>query len=146
MSGRRHVALGAEPIGEFAGVAAGDALEFGLRKFGGIADHAALGAAEGNVHHGALPGHPGGESAHFVERDIGRETDAAFARAADRGVQHAVTDEDFEAAVVHRHRQIHGDFLAGILQVAIDAIFETHALSGEFETRLSGFINVQLIL
>ena len=56
-----------------AGIAARHALEFALGHALGIANHAALGAAEGNIHGRRLPGHPGGERFHFVERDVGMD-------------------------------------------------------------------------
>ena len=71
----------------------------------GIADDAALGAAEGDVDDRALPGHPGGQRAHFVERDVGRVADAALGRAARDGVLHAIAGEDFQAAVVELNRE-----------------------------------------
>src|SRR5580704_16821990 len=143
---RGNVALGTKPFTEFASVAAGDALEFGLRKLGGIADHAALRATEGNVDDGALPRHPRSEGADFVDRDVWRETDAAFAGAAYGGMKDAVADENFEAAVIHRNRQVDGYLLAGVLEVAVDAVLKAHLLSCKFEARFGGLIDVQLFL
>ena len=85
------------------GVAARDALQFALRQQRGVADDAALGAAERNVDDRAFPGHPGGQRAHFVERHVGREADAALGRAAGDGVLHAIAGEHFDAAVIELH-------------------------------------------
>ena len=72
----------------------------------GIADDAAFAAAEGDVDHGAFPGHPGGQRADFVEGDVGREADAAFGGAARNGVLHAIAGEDLQAPVVELHRNV----------------------------------------
>ena len=53
-----------------------------FESFWGVAHHAALGPSEGKVHDGALPGHLGGERAHFVECKVGHKADAAFGRPA----------------------------------------------------------------
>ena len=76
--GRGNVFFRPDELDQLRGVAAGHALQFALRHLVRIADDAALGAAEGNVDHGALPGHPAGQGAHFVEGDVGRVADAAF--------------------------------------------------------------------
>ena len=89
-----------------------------------IADHAALGAAERNVDHRALPGHPGGQRAHFVQRHVGRVADAALGRAARDGMLHAIAGEDFEPAVVELHRDVNGDFLGGRAQHLAHAVVQ----------------------
>ena len=84
-------------------------LQFAIGNQRGIADHAALRAAERNVDHRALPGHPGRQRAHFVERHVGRVADAAFARAARDRMLHAIAREYFEPPVVQLHGNVHGD-------------------------------------
>ncbi len=69
-----------------------------------IADHAALAAAERDVHHGALPGHPGGQRAHRVDGLLGVEADAALGRAAGVVVLDSEAAEDLDPAVVHSDR------------------------------------------
>ena len=86
------------------GVAAGDALELAGGHLQRIADDAALGAAEREVDHRALPGHPRRERLHFVERDVQVEPDAALGRPARRVVEHAVAGEHLDLAVVHHDR------------------------------------------
>src|SRR5271167_2286390 len=142
----RNVALGTKPFAEFGGVAASNAFEFVFGKLGRIADDAALGAAEGNVDHGAFPGHPGGEGADFVDGDVGIEADTALAWATNGGVQDTVTSENLDLATVHADGDVNRDFLAGILQVAVDTVFEAEFLRGGFEARLSRLVNVQFIL
>ena len=94
--GRGNVFFRADEFDQFGGVAAGHALEFALGHLVGVADDAALGAAEGDVDDGALPGHPAGQGADFVEGDVGGVADAALGGAAGDGVLHAVAGEDFE--------------------------------------------------
>ncbi len=81
-SGAGDVFFGPEEFDELGGVAAGHAFEFALRHLLGVADDAALGSSEGDVDDGALPGHPGGEGADFIEGDVGRVADAALCGAA----------------------------------------------------------------
>ena len=76
--GRGHVAFRSDEVDDLGGVAAGELFELGVGEHVGIADDAALAAAERDVDHGAFPGHPGGERAHFVEGDVGGEANAAF--------------------------------------------------------------------
>src|SRR5208337_1848979 len=99
--GSGNVALRAKPVGKFGGVTAGKALGFAAGQFAGIADDAALGATKGDVDHGALPGHPGSKGTDFIEADVGSKTDAALAGDAHLGMKDAITDEDFELAIVH---------------------------------------------
>ena len=133
--GRGNVALGPKPLAQFGGVAARDAFEFASGELRGIADDAALGAAEGNVHHRAFPGHLAGQRAHFVQRHIGRETDAALARPAHQRMMHAITDEDFQPPVIERHGNVDGDLLVGIAHEAVNAVFETQLFGGDFKAR-----------
>ena len=76
-----------------------------------IADHAALGAAERNVHHRAFPGHPRCQRAHFVQRHVGREADAALGRPARQRMLHPVAGEHLDASIVQLHRNVYGDLL-----------------------------------
>ena len=94
--GSGNVFLGADELDQLGGVAAGHALQLAARHVLGIANDAALGAAEGDVDDRALPGHPARQGANFVERHIGRIAHAAFGRAAGDGVLHAVAGEDFD--------------------------------------------------
>jgi hypothetical protein len=73
---RGDVVVGADVVTQRVGEAAGDALELGLAVLAGVELDAALGAAEGDLHHGALPGHPGGERLDLVEVHLGVVADA----------------------------------------------------------------------
>ena len=88
--GRGNVLLRADERKDRAGVAARHPLKFALRHVFRIAGDAALAAAERDVHDRALPGHPGGQRLHFVERDLRMEANAALCRAARRAVLHAI--------------------------------------------------------
>src|SRR5206468_4100780 len=76
--GGRHVALGAEQVGEIGRVAAGQALQLAARHLRGVADDAALAAAEGDVDDLALPGHPGRQRLDLLERHVRVVADAAL--------------------------------------------------------------------
>ena len=132
--GSGHVFLRADELDELGGVAAGHALQFAARHVLGIADDAALGAAEGNVHHRALPGHPAGQRAHFVERDVGRIANAALGRAARDGVLHAISGEDLDAARVQRDGDVNDDFAIRLLQHAPQAFVELQLFGSLIES------------
>ena len=117
------------------GVAPGHALDFAHGHFVGIADHAALGAAERNVDHGALPGHPAGESADFIEGDVGRVADAAFGRAARNRVLHAKSGEDLEVPVIHVDGDVDREFAVGIAQNPPQAVVEIELLGSQVKAR-----------
>ncbi len=128
---RGNVFFGADELNQFGGVAARHALQFAHRHFVRIADHSALRAAEGNVDYGALPRHPAGQGADFIQRDIGRVTNAALRRTASDGVLHAESGEDFEMTVVHGNRDVHDDFAVGILQDLPESFVEVQLLGGQ---------------
>ena len=100
-----------------------------------ITDDAALGSAEGDVDDGALPGHPGGEGADFVERDVGAVADAALAGAAGDGVLDAVAGEDFDVAVVHGDGDVDDDFAGGVAEDFPDSGFEVESFGGLIKAR-----------
>src|SRR5205807_5204317 len=65
--GRGNVFFRSDEFDQLGGVAPRHALDFAHRHFVRIADHATLGAAEGNIDYRALPGHPTGQRANFIE-------------------------------------------------------------------------------
>ena len=133
--GRRDVAVGAEGVDDRRGVAAGDPLELPVGHRRRIADHAALGAAEGHVHHRALPRHPGGEGLHFVEGDLHVEPDAALGRAARRVVEHPVAGVDLHLTVVPADGHRDDDLFFGVREHLVEARIEVELLRGDVETR-----------
>ena len=104
--GRGDVALRADDDADLAGVAARHALELLHRQLLRIAADAALGAAVGQVHRGALDRHPGRQRHHLLERHVGVVAHAALARAARQVVLDPVALEVGDAAVVHLDRHV----------------------------------------
>ncbi len=121
---------GPDYVDDLCGVAARDALQFAIRQHRRIADHAAFGAAEGNVDDGAFPRHPRGERAHFIQRYVGRKADAALAGAAHHGMLHAIAGEDFEAAVIKLHGNVDGDFAGWAFEDFANAIVQPEPRGG----------------
>ncbi len=144
--GGGNVFFGADEFDELGGVAASHALELALGHFLGVADDAALGSAEGDVDDGALPGHPGGEGADFVEGDVGGVADAAFGRAAGDGVLDAVAGEDFDGAVVHADGDVDDEFAGGLAEDLPDALIEVEFFCCEVESSGLGFPGICLLL
>ncbi len=137
-----NVALRTKPVGKFGCVTASEAFQFASRKFARIANDAAFGAAEWNIHHRALPSHPCGERAHFVDRNIGSKANAAFARAPHGGMKNAIPDEDLELTVVHANRNVEGDFFFGIFEIAVETLLESQLLRGYFEARFRVLVDI----
>ena len=107
--GRRYVAAGAQVAArdELAGVAARDRLQLAIRILSRFELHAALRAAERDVHQRALVGHEPGQRLHLVLVDAGGVADAALGRQQMRAVRGAPAAEDVEHAVVEPHREVH---------------------------------------
>ena len=147
--GRGNVFFRADEFDQFGGVAPRHALELAHRHLVRIADHAALGAAERNVDHRALPGHPTGQRANFIERDVGRVANAALGRAARDRVLHAEAGEDFEVAVIHLHRDVDREFAVGIAQNPPQALVEIELLGSQVKAgplrlpRIAFFVDVR---
>src|ERR1035441_9815840 len=137
---------GADEFDQFGGVAAGHALDLAHGHLVRIADHAALGAAEGNVDHGALPGHPAGKGSNFIEGDVGSVADAAFGRTARDGMLHAEAREDLEVAVIHLHRDVDREFAVGITQNAPQALIKVELLGRQVKTRPLGLPGVAFLI
>jgi hypothetical protein len=74
----QNVLVGADDFNQFGGVPARDPFELTGRERGRIAGNAALSAAEGQVHDGALPRHPERQCRHLIERHAGMIADAAL--------------------------------------------------------------------
>ena len=126
--GRGNVLLRPDERQNRAGVAARHPLQLALRHVLRVAGDAALGAAEGNIHHCALPRHPGGQRFHFVERHLRMEADAALGRAAHRAVLHAIAFEAVNVAVVHAHRHGDREHALGILDHFPRIVVEAHGV------------------
>ena len=101
---------------QLSGVAARHTFEFAARHFLGIADDAALGSAKWNVDDSALPRHPAGECADFVESNVRAIADAAFGRSASDGMLDTVAGENFQLAIVELDRDMNDDLPVGIAE------------------------------
>ena len=131
--GCRHVRLGTEGFDDLCGVASRQALELTVGQRGGVAHHASLGPAEGNVDQGAFPGHPGGHCRDLVEGDGHVETDAALARSARGVVQHSIAGEHFDLTVVPLDGDRHDDLLVRVAQDAVEPRVEIQLFGSEVE-------------
>lgn len=100
------VFLRADEGADFGGVAAGHAPQLVLREQFGVNNHAAFGAAIGQIHQRTLPRHPHGQGAAFVQRHIRVVAQAAFGGAEGCVVLDAKTREHPNAFVVHHHRKV----------------------------------------
>ena len=145
-SGAGNVLFRADELHQLRGVAPGDALQLAHGELVRIADDSALGAAEGNVDHGALPGHPGRQRAHLVEREVGRVADAALGGAARDRVLHPVSGKHFQAAVVHGHGDVHDDLAGGVAQDLPQTLVEVQLAGGQVKPRRLRFPGIGLLL
>ncbi len=132
--GRGNIFFRTDELDQLRGIAAGHALQFALGHLVGIADHSTLGATEGNVDYGALPGHPTGQGADFVEGNVGRVAQAALGRTARDRVLHPEAGEDFEMAVVHHDRNVQDDLPGGIPQDLHQSLVQVQLLGSKVET------------
>ena len=105
-----------------------------------------LAAAERNVHHGALPGHPRRQRAHFVEAHVRREADAALARPARHGVLHAIAGEHLQASVIELHRNMHRDFARGGAQNLAHPVIQIEPHGGLVKARGGSHPRVLFVL
>ena len=105
----RHVLARADVLPHLPDPAAAQAFLLIDGKRGGVHDHAALAAAQRDIGHGALPGHPHREAAHGVEGLSRVEAYAALVGAARVVMLHAEAGEDFQRAIVHAHRDAEGE-------------------------------------
>ena len=121
---RGDVFFRSDGVDDFGDIAAGQRLQLAARHLRGIADDAALSAAERNVGDGAFPRHPGGQRRHLVKRDAGVVPDAALGGAKRDVVLHAKAGEHFDLAVVHLYRARHDDLPLGAGEDFPDARLE----------------------
>src|SRR6185437_13583964 len=136
--GRRNVAVRSDEVDDFGGVAPGELFELGVGKDVRIDDDAPLTASERDVDDGALPRHPRSERAYFIERDVGRETNAPFSRTAHDRVLDAIAFEDFDAAVIEQDGYMHRDLAGGRAQNFLHPVIQAQAARGFIEARGGG--------
>ncbi len=114
--GRRDIGQRSNILGNLAHPAAANLFLLAGAEVMGIANHAALGAAQRNVDHGALPGHPHRQGADGVDGLLRVEADAALTGAAGIVVLHAEAAEDAHAAVIHVYRDGEVEFAQRVTQ------------------------------
>src|SRR5881396_3502584 len=131
--GRRDIAVGAEHNGDALGEAPGEALELELGEFLRVHRHAALGAAEGDVHQRRLPRHDRREAQHFVVVRIGMVADPPFAGTARPVVLDAIAREHLDTAVIHPHGNLDLHLAEGGHEDAAHVAFQTDEIGGAVE-------------
>ena len=134
--GRRNIGLRPNDDGDFGCEASCQALKLAERQLLRVNGDAALAAAVGKIHHGTLPRHPHGEGLHFVDVYILMEADAALRWAASKVVLYTVPLEDSSGAVIHAHREVHGELSARLAQHGGDAGVEAEPLCGKVKLLL----------
>ena len=139
---RRDVLLRADLVDDLARVAARHPFELADGELLRVAGDAALGAAEGDAHQRALPGHPHRQRAHLVERDVGVVADAALRRPTRDVVRDAVALEDLDVAVVHRHGDRDGDRLLALREDVDDVVVDRERPRDLAKLRLGDSVGV----
>src|SRR5438552_9200261 len=95
---RGNIFLGSDEIEQLRRIASRHPFKLAEGHLNWIADDAALGAAKWNVDDGTLPCHPRSQGPHFVEVNVGSETDAALRRTARKVMLNAKALEDLNSA------------------------------------------------
>ncbi len=103
-----------------------------------VDDDPALGAAERDVDHGALPRHPHRERLDLVEGHVRVVPDASFGRAAVDVVLHAVAREHPNVPVVELHRERAGELALDLAEHLAEPRLELDQLGGLVELGLRG--------
>ncbi len=137
------VLQGADVAGDLADPAAADLFLLTVGELAGVADHAALAAAQGDVNHGGLPGHPGGQGAHGVDGLVGVEADAALRGAAGIAVLHAEALEHLDGPVVHAHGDVEVELPGGGAQEVAATLVQAQLLGHGIELLLGHFERVE---
>ena len=122
--GGRNILEGPDVISDLAHPAAADAFLFAFRKMMRVADDPALAAAQGDIHHRALPGHPGGQSSYGVHCFLGVKADAALAGAAGIVVLDPKALKHLDGAVVHPDRDVEVILPHGVAQEITGCLIE----------------------
>jgi hypothetical protein len=109
----------------------------------GVADDAALAAAERDIDDGALPGHPHGQGPDRVDRLLGVEADAALAGAAGIVVLAAEAAEDADAAVFHADGDREMVFPERLSQEVSCRLVEVEKVGHRVELLLGHFVGIE---
>ena len=137
-----HQPLRLKNMATLAALSPREPLEFTDAQLRRIADHAALGATERKIHHGALPRHPCRQRPYFVEIYVRRITNAALRWPTREIVLHAEALEDPGPAVVHRDGNRDLDRLLALGEDADQVRVDTEGLSDPTELCLRQRVGV----
>ena len=133
---RRDVAVRPEHDGDALREAPGEALQLELGELLRVHRHAALRAAERDVHQRRLPCHDRREAQHLVVIRLGVVADPPLAWSARAVVLDAVPGEHLDAAVVHPHRHLDLDLAERGHQDAAHVLLEVDEVGGAVELTL----------
>jgi hypothetical protein len=140
--GRGDVPLRPDVVDDLARVAPRHALELRVGQGLGVADDAALGAAEREAHQRALPRHPHRQRLDLVQRDVRVVADPALRRPARDVVGHAVAAEHLDRPVVHLHRDRDLDRLLRLRENLDQVGVEREDLADPAQLRLGQLVGV----
>src|SRR6266852_982242 len=143
---RGHVTLRADDIHQLRRVAPCDAFEFEIGQQLGIADDAALRAAERNIYYGAFPCHPRRQRPDLIQGHVRSVADSALSRTASNRMLHTIAGEDFNPAIVQLDRDVDRDLLGGALEYFADAIVEPQSCGGFIKSDLGGSPRIRLLI
>ena len=108
----------------------GEALLLGLGELLGVAGDPALAAAQRDIHHRALPGHPGGQGPDRVDGLVRMPAQPALGRSPGLVVLNPVGLENLDPAVVHPDRKGYLELLHGPPQKLVGGRIQTQPLGG----------------
>ena len=98
---RRNIGVRPDIVAKFVDETPSDAPKLGLAQAFRIANHTALGPAEGHFHQGTFPSHQRGQSSDFFDRDVGMIANTALARAQHSIMQDPVAAKRLNRAIFH---------------------------------------------
>ena len=123
----------------------GDALEFAVGVLDGVDDDAALPAAVGDVHDGALVHHPPRQRLHLVAGDARVVPDAALVRSPVAVELRPVGPEHLEGPVVEFDRQVRLEDALRVLQALEGVGADVDVLCGVVDLLLQALERVDVI-
>ena len=141
-----NIFFGSDEVDDLRGVAARHALQFTLAHLLGVADHSALGSAEGNIHDRALPRHPTRQCTHFVERDVWRVANAAFSGTASDGMLNTESGKNLNATIIHGHRKVNDNFARRCPQQLPQPFIQIELACCKVEPRALRFPGINLLV
>ena len=131
--GRRNIDVRPDHVVQAVDEPPGDAFDLARTECGRIDGDPPLGAAVGQVDHGGLPGHQGGQGADFVQVDFGVIAQPPFHRPPGVVVLHPIADEGADFAVVHFHDDLDRDLALRGQQHPPHVVAQVHPIGGPIE-------------